>query len=48
MSGSQRMSEKLLQDVHDEFYNEDGRLVDGPEYFLGTIVGSAKKMGSIN
>ena len=31
--------EKLLQDVHDEFYNEDGRLVDGPEYFLGTIVG---------
>jgi hypothetical protein len=30
--------EKLLQDVHDEFYNEDGQIVKGLEYFLGSIV----------
>jgi len=30
--------EKLLQDILDEFYDEEGRLVDGPEYFLGSIV----------
>ncbi|MBW2020328.1 MAG: DUF262 domain-containing protein [Deltaproteobacteria bacterium] len=30
--------EKLLQDVLDEFYDEEGRLVEGPEYFLGSIV----------
>lgn len=30
--------EKLLQDVYDEFYDEDHRLIDGPEYFLGSIV----------
>jgi len=30
--------EKLLQDVHDEFYDEDGQLIKGSEYFLGSIV----------
>jgi uncharacterized protein with ParB-like and HNH nuclease domain len=30
--------ERLLQDVQDEFYNEDGQLIKGPEYFLGSIV----------
>jgi uncharacterized protein with ParB-like and HNH nuclease domain len=30
--------EKLLQDVHDEFYDEEGQIIKGPEYFLGSIV----------
>ncbi len=30
--------EKLLEDAYDEFYDELGRLVQGPEYFLGTVV----------
>lgn len=30
--------EKLLEDVLDEFYDEEGRQVQGPEYFLGSIV----------
>lgn len=30
--------EKLLEDVIDEFYDEDARLIEGPEYFLGSIV----------
>lgn len=30
--------EKLLQDVLDEFYDEEGRIQEGPEYFLGSIV----------
>ncbi len=30
--------EKLLQDVQDEFFGEDGQLIKGPEYFLGSIV----------
>ena len=30
--------EKLLQDIYDEFYDEEGQLVQGPEYFLGSIV----------
>lgn len=30
--------EKLLQDVYDEFYDEEWQLVKGPEYFLGSIV----------
>lgn len=30
--------EKLLQDVHDEFYDENGRLSQGGEYFIGSIV----------
>lgn len=30
--------EKLLQDLYDEFYDEDGKIVLGPEYFLGSVV----------
>lgn len=30
--------EKLLQDVQDEFYDEDGQFMQGAEYFLGSIV----------
>lgn len=30
--------EKLLQDVYDEFYDEERQLIKGPEYFLGSIV----------
>jgi len=30
--------EKLLQDILDEFYDEDGQIIKGPEYFLGSIV----------
>lgn len=30
--------EKLLQDVLDEFYDEDGQIIKGTEYFLGSIV----------
>lgn len=33
--------EKLLTDVFDEFYDEENRLVEGPEYFLGSIVACA-------
>ena len=29
---------KLLEDVLDEFYDEDARLIESPEYFLGSIV----------
>jgi hypothetical protein len=30
--------EKLLQDIYDEFYNEEGHILAGPEYFLGSVV----------
>lgn len=30
--------EKLLQDIYDEFYDEERRILPGPEYFLGSIV----------
>jgi uncharacterized protein with ParB-like and HNH nuclease domain len=30
--------EKLLEDVYDEFYDEENRLLEGPEYFIGSIV----------
>jgi len=30
--------EKLLQDIYDEFYDEEDRILKGPEYFLGSIV----------
>ena len=30
--------ERLLQDLYEEFYDEDGRILSGPEYFLGSIV----------
>ena len=29
---------KLLEDVIDEFYDEEAQLIEGPEYFLGSIV----------
>lgn len=34
----QEQVDKLLQDILDEFYDEDVRLVEGTEYFLGSIV----------
>ena len=34
----QEQVEKLLQDIQDEFFDEDGQLIKGPEYFLGSIV----------
>ena len=37
--------EKLLEDVLDEFYNEDGQLIEGPEYFLGSIVACSDHEG---
>jgi uncharacterized protein with ParB-like and HNH nuclease domain len=30
--------EKLLQDLYDEFYDEDRRILPGPEHFLGSII----------
>lgn len=30
--------EKLLQDIFEEFYDEDMKLIEGPEYFLGSVV----------
>lgn len=30
--------ERLLQDLYDEFYDEENRIIPGPEYFLGSIV----------
>jgi hypothetical protein len=30
--------ERLLQDIYDEFYDEDGELTASPEYFMGSIV----------
>jgi uncharacterized protein with ParB-like and HNH nuclease domain len=30
--------EKLLQDINDEFFDEEGKPIQGPEYFLGSIV----------
>ena len=40
--------EKLLQDVHDEFYDEDGQLIKGSEYFLGSIVVCLAEDGTFN
>jgi uncharacterized protein with ParB-like and HNH nuclease domain len=34
----QEQVEKLLQDLYDEFYDEEGHIVSGPEYFLGSVV----------
>jgi len=34
----ERHVEKLLQDVYDEFYEEEGRLIPEGEYFIGSIV----------
>ncbi len=38
--------EKLLTDVFDEFYDEENRLIKGPEYFLGSVVGCADEEGT--
>jgi len=40
--------ERLLQDVHDEFYDEEGQLIKGSEYFLGSIVVCLAKDGTFN
>ena len=39
--------EKLLQDIFDEFYDEDGKIIEGPEYFLGSIVACKDMTGNI-
>lgn len=31
-------AEKLLEDVFDVFYDEECRIIEGPEYFIGSIV----------
>lgn len=30
--------EKLLQDIYDEFYDEEGHIISATEYFLGSVV----------
>lgn len=37
--------EKLLQDVHDEFYDENNRLTPDREYFVGSIVACKDQAG---
>ncbi|MGA2078872.1 MAG: DUF262 domain-containing protein [Terriglobia bacterium] len=37
--------ERLLQDLYDEFYDEEGRILSGPEYFLGSIVSTERGKG---
>ncbi len=39
--------EKLLQDILDEFYNEKGEIIEGPEYFLGSIVACKDRSDNI-
>lgn len=38
--------EKMLQDLYDEFYNEDGHVLPGSEYFLGSIVSCKAEDGT--
>jgi hypothetical protein len=38
--------EKLLTDVQDEFYDEDGRLAGQDEYFIGSIVACRESSGT--
>ena len=38
--------ERLLQDLSDEFYDEEGRILSGPEYFLGSIVACKSEDGT--
>jgi len=40
--------EKLLQDVQDEFFDEEGQLIKGPEYFLGSIVVCRSSAGTLD
>jgi hypothetical protein len=38
--------ERLLQDLYDEFYDEEGCVLSGPEYFLGSIVACKDEDGT--
>jgi hypothetical protein len=38
--------ERLLQDLYEEFYDEKGRILSGPEYFLGSIVACKSEDGT--
>jgi len=38
--------ERLLQDLYDEFYDEQGRIMQGPEYFLGSTVACKAEDGT--
>jgi hypothetical protein len=38
--------ERLLQDLYEEFYDEEGRILSGPEYFLGSIVACKSEDGT--
>lgn len=38
--------EKLLTDVYDEFYDEDGRLAGLDEYFIGSVVACRESSGT--
>jgi uncharacterized protein with ParB-like and HNH nuclease domain len=38
--------ERLLQDLYEEFYDEEGRIIAGPEYFLGSIVACKSEDGT--
>ena len=40
--------ERLLQDLYDEFYDEEGRILSGPEYFLGSIVACKGEDGTFH
>lgn len=40
--------ERLLQDVRDEFYDEEGQLIKGSEYFLGSIVVCRAEDGTLS
>ena len=40
--------EKLLQDIQDEFFDESGHLIKGPEYFLGSIVVCRNEDGTLS
>jgi len=38
--------ERLLQDLYEEFYDEGGHILSGPEYFLGSIVACKSEDGT--
>lgn len=40
--------EKLLQDIQDEFFDENGQIIKGPEYFLGSIVVCRDDSGTLS
>lgn len=35
---AQEQADKLLNDIYDEFYDDEGGVIQGPEYFIGSIV----------